>query len=369
MKRALKIVAGLFLAILFVAAAAVGGALVWRFHRQGQIEHTLALTGPGAIRNQRYVTIGGVPQWISIRGENRANPVILFVHGGPGASLSGDATIFRGWERDFTIVQWDQRGGGLTFAAGARLTPDIPMDRMVKDGIEVTDYVRHTLGVQRVIIVGHSWGSVLGVHMVKARPDLFSAYVGTGQLKDVASQIAMTYESTLTRARAAHDDTDIKALEALGHPPYRSQNDLSTLLLTRNRYSSPSDAQFTGLSRRSELSAIMTSPDLSLSGAIASVHGIMVTAGSLDIYPPLARADLPALGCNFPVPVFIIEGDDDRFTYTEEAKSYYDCITAPHKELLLIPGGHFAAMTNADAFHDALARHVRPLVLASAAAK
>jgi pimeloyl-ACP methyl ester carboxylesterase len=364
-KRALKIVAGIFSALLFVAAIAIGGALAWRLHRQGQIAPLLALDGPGAIRDQRYVMIGGVKQWIGIRGENRANPVILFVHGGPGASLFGVATIFRRWERDFTIVQWDQRGAGLTFAAGARLTPDVPMERMVDDGIEVTEYVRHKLGVQRVILVGHSWGSVLGVHMVKARPDLFSAYVGTGQLKDVASQIAMTYDNTLARARASRNDADIKKLEALGHPPYRSQDDLSTLLLTRNHYVNPSDAQFVGLGRGSELATIMTSPDLSLSGAIASVRGIMVTAGSLDIYPPLAHADLPALGCDFPIPFFIIEGDDDRFTYTQSAKSYYECVDASHKELLLIPGGHFAAMTNAETFHEALARHVRPFALAS----
>jgi len=368
MKRALKILAGLFMALLLVVSLTICGGLVWRLHRQNQIAVLLALDGPRAVRDGRYVTIGGVQQWISIRGENRANPVILFVHGGPGAALSGEAAIFRKWEHDFTIVQWDQRGGGLTFAAGAHLTPDVPMERMVGDGIAVAEYVRHTLGVKRLILVGHSWGSVLGVHMVKARPDLFSAYVGTGQLMNAADQMTMAYETTLTQARAARNDQDIKTLEAIGRPPYASQAGLSSLLLTRNHYFNPSDARFLGLGAGSELSYTVTSPDLSLGDAIASIRGMLLTAGSFDIYPPLLHADLPALGCDFPIPIFIIEGADDRFTYTQLAKAYYECIDAPHKAFLLIPGGHFAAMTNAGAFQKALTGQVRPLALAGGAA-
>lgn len=110
----------------------------------------------------------------------------------------------------------------------------------------------------------------------------------------------------------------------------------------------------------------MTSPDLSLRQAIASIRGMFLTAGTLDIYPPLAHADLRALGCDFPIPFFVIEGDEDRFTYTELAKSYYECIRAPHKKFLLIPGGHFAVLTNAGAFRDRLVEYVRPWALDAA---
>ena len=265
-------------------------------------------------------------------------------------------------------MQWDQRGGGLTFAGGARLTDDVPLERMVGDGIEVAEYVRRRLGAGRLILVGHSWGSVLGVHIAKARPDLFTAYVGTGQIMDVADQMAVTYEDTLKRARAAHRQSDIQTLEKIGRPPFSSTWDRSTLLLTRNRYVSPADGQYLGLGTNSDIVTTMTSPDLSLGQAVASVHGMLVTAGSLDIYPPLARADLRALGCDFPIPFFVIEGDDDRFTYTGLAKAYYDCIHAAHKEFLAIPGGHFAMMTNADAFRRALVRDVRPLAPAAGVA-
>jgi len=365
MKRALKIFAGLLAVLLLLLSLMLCAGLAWRLHRQTVAASLLALSGPAAIHDDRYVTIGGVKQWISIRGENRTNPVILFVHGGPGAALSGYAAIFRAWERDFTLVQWDQRGGGLTFAGGARLTDDVPLQRMVGDGIEVAEYVRRRLGADRLILVGHSWGSVLGVHMAKARPDLFAAYVGTGQIMDVADQMAVTYEATFKRARAAHRDADIQTLEKIGRPPFSSTLDRSALLLTRNHYVSPADGQYLGLGANSDIVTTMTSPDLSLGQAVASVQGMLVTAGSLDIYPPLAGADLRSLGCDFPIPFFVIEGDDDRFTYTELAKAYYDCIHATHKEFLAIPGGHFAMMTNADAFRRALVRDVRPFAPAA----
>jgi pimeloyl-ACP methyl ester carboxylesterase len=368
MKRALQIFAGLLATLLLLLTLAICGGLVWRLHRQNELAPLLALGGPRAIHDEGYVTIGGVQQWISIRGEKRTNPVILFVHGGPGAALSGHAAIFRAWERDFTLVQWDQRGGGLTFAGGARLTDDVPLQRMIGDGIEVAEYVRRRLGAARLILVGHSWGSVLGVHMVKARPDLFAAYVGTGQIMDVADQMAVTYEATLRRARAAHEDADILTLEKIGRPPFSTASDRSNLLMTRNRYVSPADGQYLGLGTNSDIVTTMTSPDLSLGQAIASVHGMLVTAGSLDIYPPLAHADLRARGCDFPIPFFVIEGDDDRFTYTDLAKAYYDCIHATHKQFLAIPGGHFAMMTNADAFRRALIQNVRPLAPAAGTA-
>lgn len=251
MKRALTIFAGLLLTLLLILALGICGALAWRLHRQNQIAVLLALNGPHAIHDARYVTIGGIRQWVTIRGENKKNPVILFVHGGPGAALSGEAAIFREWEHDFTLVQWDQRGGGLTFAAGARLTPDVPMARMVGDGIEVADYVRRKLGKDRMVLIGHSWGSVLGVYMAKARPDLFSAYVGTGQLRDAAGEIALAYDTSLARARIMHNDEDIKALETIGPPPYSSPSNLSTLLLTRNHYSAAFDAHYMGLGAES----------------------------------------------------------------------------------------------------------------------
>ena len=364
MKSAFKIIAVVLAALALLVVVGAGAGLGLRAWRQHQAEKILALDGPNAIRDGRYIKIGGVPQWISIRGENRKNPVILFVHGGPGAAQSGLSTIYRSLERDFTVVQWDQRGAGLTFAAGVPLPPNLSQERMTADGIEVAEYVRRALGVSKVIIVGHSWGSVLGVHMVKARPDLFSAYVGTGQVVKTADTMTTMYEDTLARARASGDSNTVQVLEANGRWPFSKREQFSTLIATRNNYFIPADAKFLGLGASSNFGRIINSPDLSLGQAISSMRAIMLTAGSLDfVFRPLAQADLPALGYAFPIPFFLLEGDDDRFTYTTLAKAYYDHVNAPHKEMVLIPGGHFAVMTNPAAFREALLSRVRPVAL------
>lgn len=364
-KIAIKIGAAILVTVALLAVAVAGAGLGLRAYRQHQTEQRLALGGPGSIRDGRYVTIGGAPQWISIRGENRKNPVILFLHGGPGAAQSGLAALYRSWERDFTIVQWDQRGAGLTFAAGVQLPPNTSQERMTADGIEVAEYVRRALGVSKIVILGHSWGSVLGVHMVKARPDLFSAYVGTGQVVKSADTLAFAYEDTLARARVSGDEKTLQVLEANGRPPFGKHAQFNTLIATRNRYLIPADVNFMqGLDASGYFGKIINSPDLSLGHAISSIRATMLTAGNLDFsFGPLDHADLPALGYAFPIPFFLIEGEDDRVSYTVLAKAYYDHVNAPHKEMVLIPGGHYAAMTTPDAFRDALLSHVRPVVL------
>ncbi|MGH7695704.1 MAG: alpha/beta fold hydrolase, partial [Gemmatimonadaceae bacterium] len=142
------------------------------------------ITAPNGIDEGKYVTIGGVEQWITIRGEDRSNPVLLFLHGGPGdATNPWSYAAFRPWLRKFTLVQWDQRGAGKTLGKnGPSLGGTITLDRMVSDGIELTELLRKTLNQDKVILVGHSFGSILGVLMVKSRPDLYHAFVGTGQV-------------------------------------------------------------------------------------------------------------------------------------------------------------------------------------------
>ncbi len=123
-----------------------------------------------------FAPIGGIPQWITIKGDDRANPVILFLHGGPGNAMSPFAdAMFAGWEKDFTLVQWDQRGAGRTYTKnGPSVEPTMTLERMTDDGIEVAEFLKKHLGKDRIVLEGGSWGSVLGIRMAHARPDLFT---------------------------------------------------------------------------------------------------------------------------------------------------------------------------------------------------
>ena len=130
----------------------------------------------GPLQEEAFVRIGGIDQWITIRGEDRANPVLLFVHGGPGDPQSSLPSLYKVYERDFTIVQWDQPGAGKTYGKNPTVAP-IPA-RVIADGIELTRYLEQHLGKRKLIVVGHSWGSLLANGMAQRAPDLYTALVG-----------------------------------------------------------------------------------------------------------------------------------------------------------------------------------------------
>jgi pimeloyl-ACP methyl ester carboxylesterase len=96
-----------------------------------------------SVSEEMFVQIGGIPQWITIKGDDRNNPVLLFLHGGPGDALSPLAdAMYAGWEKDFTLVQWDQRGAGRTYSKnGPSIEPTMTVERMAQDGIEVAEFL------------------------------------------------------------------------------------------------------------------------------------------------------------------------------------------------------------------------------------
>jgi pimeloyl-ACP methyl ester carboxylesterase len=181
-----------------------------------------AITTPNAIDEARYVEVGGIEQWITIRGEDRSNPVLLFLHGGPGdATNPWGYAAFRLWLRHFTVVQWDQRGAGRTLGRNSSASsPAITVNRMVQDGVELAALLARTLRKNKIVLVGHSWGSTLGVLMAKARPDLFYAFVGTGQVADPAKNYAVAYDALVRKAGALQDERALRELRTVGPPPY-----------------------------------------------------------------------------------------------------------------------------------------------------
>jgi len=182
-----------------------------------------ACTSPAQSLDEKgFVRIGGIDQWVTIKGDRCDNPVILFLHGGPGNPLSPFAdAIYGAWTRDFTLVQWDQRGSGMTHGLSPPAETDgLTVAGMTTDGIAVATYLVQHLGARKVILMGSSWGSILGVNMARTRPDLFHAYVGTSQIVSYRDNQATTYARLLDLARAAGDQETAGRLEALGPPPW-----------------------------------------------------------------------------------------------------------------------------------------------------
>lgn len=349
---------GLASVLIVVTAAGLG----FRAYRQRLAAETLAIRSPSGVQEGAFVDIGGIKQWIQIRGEDRNNPVLLFVHGGPGGSSWPMSSGWRSWEKHFTIVQWDQRGTGRTYgAAGDGLAPTMTLERMTQDGVELAEYLRTHLHKDRIVLVGHSWGSFLGIHMVKQRPDLFSAYVGTGQ---VVGRTTFERAFALMIARLQRLATTVNNREALAElAPIASQPTLTPAnRLIADKWSKTLDLPPANGFQLAGPVPPLFMPDVSLLDLYNWRRGTAFSAKYLTGRDgPMFQSDMASIGFEFAIPMFFIQGDADGVTPGEPAEQYFKEIIAPHKEFVWVRGGdHFIPFDRSDEFLAELVARVMP---------
>jgi len=317
-----------------------------------------AISSPNGINEASYVTIGGIEQWVTIRGEDRGNPVLLFLHGGPGdVTNPWSFAIFAGWQKYFTVVQWDQRGAGRTLRkTGETVAPTMTLDRMTRDGIQLTEYLRKHLGKEKIIVVGHSFGSRLGLGMVRARPELFCAYVGTGQVADELNNYSATFEALLRKAKAVGNQQAIEELTRVGSPPYSTGEGFGVQRKWANRFEGADQFLF------ATLGFALVAPGGSVQDINDSADGQMFSGERL--VPQLKSAGPAQLGLEFSLPIFVFQGEEDFTTSTALAQQYVESMKAPRKEFVPLTGaGHFAVFMHSDQFLQELVTRVRPLAL------
>jgi len=315
-----------------------------------------AVTTPNGVDEAKYVVIGGIEQWITIRGEDRNNPVLLMLHGGPGdATNPWGYAGFRSWLKRFTVVQWDQRGAGRTFGkSGASIAPTITIDRMTQDGIELAELLRKSLQKDKIILVGHSWGSILGVFMVKARPDLFYAFVGTGQVADPSRNYAVAYDALLDKAKGIEDQRAVRELRDVGPPPYPDGRGYAV----QRKWSNLFEGADFFIS--SMFGLALAAPGYSLRDVNDWVDGQGLSGQRL--VPQTNSLSATTLGGDFAVPVFVIQGTEDFTTPTSLAKRFVNSIRAPRKAFVALEGGgHFSVFMKSGAFLEELVARVLPI--------
>ena len=300
-----------------------------------------------------------IDQWVTLRGDDRTNPVLLFL-----APFSRMAPFFAPWEKDFTLVQWDQPGAGATWAKnGDSGTGPLTLDRLTRDALAVAEFVRQRLHVHKVVLLAFSGGTMIALKMLRQRPDLFSAYVGSGQAVNWARQEALCYAMLLERARAAGDQDAVAELEQIGPPPYP---DLASDVI-KGKYAgalTPAEQSALAALDPAVMAAVRTPPE----GARYVAQGLPtydVRALALAAYEKLrgeyATFDARRLGLQFDVPMFFFQGELDVYTATSEVQAYVDEIQTPRKMLAVIPGGGHSAFFMRDEFFALLKRHVRPV--------
>ncbi len=345
--------------VLLGLIVVVGLLFAFRLGKQQANQQAFAIATPHGIDEAGYVDIGGIKQWIQIRGQDRANPILLCVHGGPGGTWLPVTRLFRGWEKDFTVVLWDERGAGKTLAAsGPGIAATMTVERMALDGIEVAEHLRQRLGQDKVILLGHSFGSILGVQMAKRRPELFHAYVGTGQVGDLPRATATEYQRLQEAASAAHDTRTLQALAGIGAPPFQNLQQTAVFFQCAGKYQPAADtAAMTELQR----SLLSPPPNYSLGDELSRMQGF-TKIPPWSLYQAILATNLAALGPDFKVPVFILQGTEDRVTPLNLAEDYLNSLDAPRKELVRIEGGgHFAVWSHAPKFGEELVQRVRPV--------
>jgi pimeloyl-ACP methyl ester carboxylesterase len=314
-----------------------------------------AISSPKGIDEAEFVKIGSIEQWITIRGWDRENPVLLFLHGGPGDVTNPWAfTVFAPWEKQFTVVQWDQRGAGRTLRKnGGAIAPTITVERMVQDGLELSEYLRKHLGKDKIIVVGHSFGTILGLGMVRARPELYSAYVGTGQVADETKNYAVAYDALLKKAKTSGNQQAFDELNRVGPPPYASGTGYRVQWKWANAFEGADVFLW------ETIGLALVAPGNSVQDINDSGDGEMLSAEQL--VPQTKSSGPKELGLEFSVPVFFIQGAEDFTTPTELARNYLEAIKAPRKEFVIIEGGgHFAVFMRSERFLQELVKLVGP---------
>lgn len=310
-------------------------------------------SGQRRVDEDGFVSIGGIDQWIAIHGEDARSPAILYLHGGPAEAQSPFLKEFVPWEKDFIVVNWDQRGSGKTFGKNGNATPDMTLDRMAKDAIEVADHARQRLGKKKVILVGQSWGAILGLAALQRRPDLFYAFVGTGQPVNWVLSIEDRERWARAQATAAGDTAAVKALdEAVTLPA----TDDKRLAASHKWRMSASDFEYL-----KTVQGRFVGPDPSAPKGDAADWAAGAEFAGPKLWPVITNFDARTLSRDLPVPFFVIQGRDDHVVSIDAAKSYVDSVRAPAKAFVLIDGGHFACFTDPDKFVGALRKYVLPL--------
>jgi pimeloyl-ACP methyl ester carboxylesterase len=289
----------------------------------------------GGVAELATVTIGGHDQTMMIRGRSVENPVLLYLTGGPGGTDIGairrDVTL----EQDFTVVAWDQRGAGKSYAA-LDPTDTFTTNQLVADTVEVTNYLRDRFGQEKIYLVGQSWGSTLGVLAAQQHPELYHAFVGVGQMVSQRETDIMFWEDTLAWAEETGNTGLAETLRRNGPPPYENLMHYDPFIAREHDWN-----PYPEFDSNNEMPAILFVPEYSWMDRINAFKGFLDTAGTL--YPQLQGIDFRQNVTALDVPFYMIQGEHEARGRAVLAEEWFDMLDAPSKEAFTFEGaGHRA---------------------------
>jgi pimeloyl-ACP methyl ester carboxylesterase len=318
--------------VMVVSALGLGGSL--RLWSRGAPKPFLDATGhplPGSIAEKTWVPINGVRQGMVIRGQSLDNPVLLVVHGGPGVPDYFLTERYPPQLEDlFTVVWWDQRGAGLSY------DPTIPaasmtIEQFVSDTLTVTDYLRERFHQDKIYLLGHSWGSFIGIQAVARSPQRYRAYLGTGQMVYQLQSEKMAHDHMLAAYRQRGDAGMVHDLEAA--PVSMTSGTPENYLKLRDKA-----MHQLGIGTTHDMTSVITGvflaswtfPGYTIGEKIDLWRGRSFSR-SFGLWEQLIRVDLRETIPRLEVPVYFLEGKYDYTCNVELARDYLRTLQAPVK--------------------------------------
>lgn len=315
---------------------------------------------PGSVAELRQVMLGGVAQWVEIRARSADDPVLLYLPGGPGQSDLGlGRALLRDLEQHFVVVIWDGRGIGKSYAS---FDAGLTTDRVVADTVELTNYLRRRFDEGKIYLFGESGGSVIGVLAVQRHPELYHAWLGSGQMVDPRETDLRIYRDLLAWGRAHGDSGIVRRLEGYGEPPYDSAFAYADVMGYYDELAGEYDppAYYTRLGESSGVGFLgLMAPEYGVVDKVNAVRGLMDVFSVL--YPQWQGIDFRRTAEHLAVPVYVFTGDHELAARRDLAVEWFRDLDAPVKRLYSFANaGHATAFEHVQAFERILERVVVP---------
>lgn len=306
---------------------------------------------PESIAALEKVELGDMEQWILIRGDDKNNPVLLWLHGGPGAAQMPIARHFNGaLESEFIVVHWDQRG------AGKSNPPDfneetMTVERFIADTHELTLYLKERFDKDKIFLMGHSWGSQLGIQAAYSFSENYYAYIGVSQYVEPAQAQDLAYAWLREQIMQSGNQKDLDRLEELGLPRYRKHDDYVTFARLIDSYGGNMDV---GMDRLALIA--LQSPEYRLRDYYAWLQGSM--RGSGPMWEESQAQNIFDVVPHLSIPVYFFSGRKDRNTPLELVEEYFDFLYAlAGKEIIVFENSaHTPFMAEPEKFNRDLIR-------------
>lgn len=282
----------------------------------------------GGISSLEKIMLGGHEQSILIRGKSLQNPILLILHGGPGTPSMPFAHVSdRALEEKYIVVHWDQRGAGKSYDKKIK-SDTLEIETYLSYTSELIQYLRERFNKEKIFLLGHSWGSYLGIMTAYRHPELLHAYIGMGQVINMPEAEQISYQYTLEKAKQANKKKAIRQLEKIGTPPYHNHKEL----LTERKWLSIYKGLVYNCSLLKTVGYSMKAPGYSFGDHIKEMKGRSLLLSKLWL--EFQTKDVSRLIKEFKIPVYFMEGRHDYCVPSSLVETFVKDVKAPHKEII-----------------------------------